>query len=573
MVAWKFFDGLWLLLLSMWPLLGSCSTSAGADYKCGEEGVQLHVAPGYLGGQVFFQVRDEFDMGYDLQGCLSKCLLSTQGPNGESVFYSPYSICLSVRKDGEWLLRVRLVGRENSEDLNLICPKPKLLRPKVISRTHKPSKTRMSTTGQPSRTTPYGTTESPPVIIAPPEDQVTTRPRLTGSVPTPMSDKLTPSQCSVPTGKITCLNSTVSRDMCLDYRCCHDPTDTIVPCYYGHTVTVHCFPDGLFQLILSRHVTSPPLRLSSVVLGPGTCPPPTILGDFLQFQGDLSSCSARRFFQGRPMYELSLTAKPDVLVSPLGSITRDSSLSVLSQCLYNNTLSNVSLVVLAPQPPTVTSTGVLSVELRISRGPSFSSFYAPEDFPLQIPLRELVFLEARLLQPSDPRLHLRLHQCWGAPSTDPASTVRWPVIQDGCPFSEDDTLTKILPASVPSGYRRFAVSAFTFVGFPYNTQVYFFCSVSVCLPSSSESCALDCADLTRSRRAPTDLSVYGMGSAGPLVLQQDEKLGLTARQFLTSALPGILLAVTSLLMMLLLAFALKVKSGFMTSCPKFDVKS
>ncbi|KAM3914061.1 zona pellucida sperm-binding protein 1-like [Leptodactylus fuscus] len=569
MVAWKFFDGLWLLLLSMWPLLGSCSTSAGADYKCGEEGVQLHVAPGYLGGQVFFQVRDEFDMGYDLQGCLSKCLLSTQGPNGESVFYSPYSICLSVRKDGEWLLRVRLVGRENSEDLNLICPKPKLLRPKVISRTHKPN-------------------------------------------------KLTPSQCSVPTGKITCLNSTVSRDMCLDYRCCHDPTDTIVPCYYGHTVTVHCFPDGLFQLILSRHVTSPPLRLSSVVLGPGTCPPPTILGDFLQFQGDLSSCSARRFFQGRPMYELSLTAKPDVLVSPLGSITRDSSLSVLSQCLYNNTLSNVSLVVLAPQPPTVTSTGVLSVELRISRGPSFSSFYAPEDFPLQIPLRELVFLEARLLQPSDPRLHLRLHQCWGAPSTDPASTVRWPVIQDGCPFSEDDTLTKILPASVPSGYRRFAVSAFTFVGFPYNTQVYFFCSVSVCLPSSSESCALDCADLTRTsddcswnkaamslvlgnlkklklfgqglssgveifgnliegklngRRAPTDLSVYGMGSAGPLVLQQDEKLGLTARQFLTSALPGILLAVTSLLMMLLLAFALKVKSGFMTSCPKFDVKS
>ncbi|XP_040292200.1 zona pellucida sperm-binding protein 1-like isoform X1 [Bufo bufo] len=226
------------------------------------------------------------------------------------------------------------------------------------------------------------------------------------------------------------------------------------------------------------------------------------------------------------VYQLSLTAKADVLVSPLGSITRDSSLMVLSQCLYNNTLSNISLVVLAQQIPTVTSTGVLSVELRISKGSSFSSFYALEDFPLQIPLRELVFLEVRLLQPSDPRLHLRLHQCWGAPNMDPASTLRWPVISNGCPFSEDDTLTQILPGSVPSSYQRFVVSAFTFVGFSNNTEVYFFCSISVCVPSSSESCTTDCVNLTRSRRDQPDISLYLVGTTGPLVfLQQKKGLG------------------------------------------------
>ncbi|XP_056387041.1 zona pellucida sperm-binding protein 1-like [Hyla sarda] len=448
----------------------------------------------------------------------------------------------------------------------------------------------MTTTSYPGRTTESSVITGPPRVTptTPTDDhglmvntttkEVSTKPsttkispKVTSLGPTELgttlksSDILTPPQCSVPTGRITCLNASVPRDTCLDNRCCHDPIDSISPCYYGHTVTVHCSPDGLFRLILSRYATNPPLRLSSVVLGPGNCPSPTILGDFLEFQGYLSLCSGRRSVKGRLVYELSLTAKQDVLFSSLGSITRDSSFTVLSQCLYNNTLSNVSLVVLPFELPTVTSTGILSVELRISKGSSFSSFYASEDFPLPIPLREFVYLEARLLQPSDPRLHLRLHHCWGAPSLDPAVTLHWPVIDDGCPFSDDDTLTRILPTSVPSSYQRFAVSAFTFLNFQYNTQVYFFCSVSVCLPSPSESCTSDCANLTRSRRAHPDDALLLVGTAGPLVFQQERTLGAAGLQHLTSTLPGIVFAVTFLLIVLLLVAALKVKSGFMMS--------
>ncbi|XP_073444394.1 zona pellucida sperm-binding protein 1-like isoform X2 [Dendrobates tinctorius] len=524
MAALKLSDGLWLLLFAMWLPLGPCTDSSETDYKCGEEGVQLTVAPGYLGEEVSFQVRDEFDMGYDLHGCLSKCVLSTRSPKGESIFYVSYTICQAVQKEGEWFLRIRLVGQAKSEDLDLICPKPKIKRPRGMNHTQKPRTTKMSkltTTGYLWKTTPYRTSKSPivtrlplqtatiktskiittgrthedTVVTWPTEDfrtmvagttkdvvsrseqqteelsQKVTSSKHTDLVPITQSpDTWTSSECIIPKGRITCLNASVSRDVCLGYSCCHDPVDSINPCYYGHAITIHCFPDGVFQLILSRFVTNPPLQLSSVVLGPGTCPSPKTLGDFLEFKGHLSSCSTLQSLE-RPVYELFLTAKQDVLVSPLGSITRDSSLTVVSQCMYNNTLSNISVVVLTPQLPMVTSTGVLRVELRISKGSSFSTFYASEDFPLQIQLRELVFLEARLLQPSDPRLHLRLHHCWGAPSIDPTTTLRWLVIYDGCPFSEDDPVTKILPGSIPSSYQRFSVSAFTFVGFPYNPQV------------------------------------------------------------------------------------------------------
>ncbi|XP_069608803.1 zona pellucida sperm-binding protein 1-like [Ranitomeya imitator] len=557
-------------------------------------------------------------MGYDLHGCLSKCVLSTRSPKGESIFYISYTICQAVRKEGEWLLLIRLVGQAKSEDLDLICPKPKLKRPRGMNHTQRPRTTKMSkltTTGHLWKTTPYRTSKSPTVTRLPlqtttiktakiitdrtHEDTVVTWPtedfrttvvgatkdvvsrsaqqteelsqKVTSSkhtdwVPiTESPDTWTSSECMIPKGRITCLNATVSRDVCLGYSCCYDPVDSINPCYYGHTINIHCFPDGVFQLILSRFVTNPPLRLSSVVLGPGTCPSPKMLGDFLEFKGHLSSCSTLRFLE-RPVFELFLTAKQDVLVSPLGSITRDSSLTVVSQCMYNNTLSNISLVVLTPQLPMVTSTGVLRVELRISKGSSFSTFYASEDFPIQIQLRELVFLEARLLQPSDPRLHLRLHHCWGAPSTDPTTTLRWLVIYDGCPFLEDDPVTKILPGSIPSSYQRFEVSAFTFVGIPYNPQVYFFCSVSVCVPSSSESCTSDCANLTRSRRAQSDTTLYVVGTTGPLVLHREQELGVTSLQNLTSTFPGVVIAVTFLLLVLLLLVLLKLKVILHSRC-------
>ncbi|XP_075073405.1 zona pellucida sperm-binding protein 1-like [Mixophyes fleayi] len=571
MVSLHLLGGLEFFLGSVWFLLGSCTDSTEPHYQCGEEGVQVRVPPGYLGSEITFQVRDEFEMGYDLEGCLSKCLFTTIGPNGENVFYSPYTVCLSVRKEGVWLLRVRLIGSVKSEDIDLICPKPKSKRPRVIPRTHKPRTTKMTTS-----TTPFSKTliqnlnkttfsssisshamvtlpQKTSTVIVEADDKVTllsTKGRQTKDLarattaPLPHAWWQTPGSSQI----LTSIQST-------------GPTPTT-----DHLVTVNCFPDGYFRLIISRYVTSPPLQLTSV-LGPGTCPSPTVMGDFLEFQGYLMTCSTQRFFQGHLVYELYLTAKPNILVSPLGSITRDSSHRVLAQCTYNSSLS-LSFVSLAGSPPpfpSVSNSGELNVELRISKGSSFSSFYTSLDFPLQILLRELVYLEARLLQPSDPRLHLRLHHCWGAPSLDSASTTRWPLVSDGCPFSGDDPMTKILPGPIPSSYQRFVVSAFTFIAFPNKTQVYIFCSVSVCLPSLSESCTSDCGTLTRrARRSQSSASLQFVSTSGPLIFQQAEDSGLARLQHLMPAFSGIIIAFLFLLVLLFLTGTLK--------CSSFTVK-
>ncbi|KAM5140979.1 zona pellucida sperm-binding protein 1-like [Mantella aurantiaca] len=579
-------DGVWLLLLSVWPLFGLCSNSSAISYLCGHEGVQLKVAPNYLGADVAFLVRDEFGMAYDLDGCISKCVFSAKKPNGESVFYVSYPICISYLEDKTWNLRVRLVGSNKTKDILLVCLKPKFKKLRTYTSKPKGSAVPLLTTvsmwtaslGSTSTMRTNATLPTKASFTQDESQQKTTpgkdpgkkEPHLKGTSPIPIVGRqttsrlpiypeiLNESQCIVPTDRIPCLDSRVTRETCLRSRCCHDPADPITPCYYGHTVTANCSLDGSFELVISRYAISPPLLLTSVILDLGTCPPPVITEDFLVIRGQLLACSTPRLVQGKLIYEFSITTKQDVLVSPSGSITRDSSLTVTTQCLYNITLSLKLVSVVEPLPPfpSVTNSGILDVELRIAKGKAFSEYYTSTDYPLQIPLRELLFFEARLLQPSDPRLHLRLHHCWGTPSLDPASTLRWPLIYNGCPFTDDDPMTDILPGPIPSGYQRFVVSAFTFLGLSSQAQVFVFCSVSVCVPSSNETCSSDCSSLKRGRRFEPDYSQHLVKTAGPLVFQSEVKTGLASLQQMTLALPGILFAV-ALLILLCLVVVLK----------------
>ncbi|XP_073453111.1 zona pellucida sperm-binding protein 4-like [Aquarana catesbeiana] len=599
MVPLLLLDGIWLLFLTGWPLFGLCSSSTEIGYLCGQEGVQIQVPPDYLGTNVTFLVRDEFGMVYDIDGCISKCVFSARKPNGESIFFVSYQICISFREAETWNLRVRLVGSKKSEDINIVCSISKDKKPRVI--TPKPKSTRMpQLTTVPIWTMPRSSTLTKKSVVlanatlptttrfvqSEVKDQKSTTPpgtvpgtkepdvtaktkNVTFKSPLPIVQQTTrrsqtypgslnESQCSVPNERVPCLDSSVSRDTCVHYRCCHDPEDPITPCYYGHTVTANCSSDGFFQLVISRFVTNPPLLLTSIVLGLGTCPSPVIIGDFLVVTGKLLACSTPQFVQGQLIYELSIISKQDVLVSSLGSITRDSTLTVTIQCLYNITLSLKLVSSVEPPPPfpSVTNSGVLDVDLHIAKGPDFSEFYTSIDYPLQILLRDPIFFEARLLQPSDPRLHLRLHHCWGAPNLDPASTIRWPLIYDGCPYTDDDPMTNILKGPVPSSYQRFVVSAFTFIDFSNQSQVFVFCSVSVCVPSSNETCTSDCSSLKRGRRFETDYSHHLVKTAGPLVFQTGAKTGLASHQHLTMALPGILFAV-ALLVLLCLVIVLK----------------
>ncbi|XP_053305899.1 zona pellucida sperm-binding protein 1-like [Spea bombifrons] len=538
---------LWLLL-SLWPLLTVCASPSGPQYTCGEDGVQLRVPPNYMGQEVSFQVRDEFGMGYDLSGCLSRCLFSSRGPDGESVFYSPYSVCLSVFKDGVWKLRVRLVGSQKSEDLDLVCPKPRIPRPRVIARTRRPHSIKNASEHMfPSKapsTKPMSLTKTLPLhhTLSPektlltgvaPTDKISHWNLTTKSlVPHPAiydtEGEQIASQCLITSGRLSCLNTNVSRDECVNSRCCYDHRDALTPCYHGHTVFLRCYAGGDFQLVISRHVTEPPLLLDTVDLGSPQCQSPTLRNDdFLEFKGRLDQCGIHKFMDGHLVYELTLSAMQDILFSPTGSITRDTAVKVLSRCTYpsSHSVSLVSLVVSPVPIASLTKKSGLSLELRIARDASFTSFFSSTDFPLRFSLGNFVFLEVRLLYPSDPRLHLRLHHCWGAPTLNSASeSSQWPLIYNGCPYDGDDIATQILAVPMPSSYQRFAVSAFTFLGDPNKTQVYFFCSVSVCLPSISETCISNCTTLSgRSRRSPKDSPIQLVNSFGPLVVEAERR--------------------------------------------------
>lgn len=62
---------------------------------------------------------------------------------------------------------------------------------------------------------------------------------------------------------------------------------------------------------------------------------------------------------------------------------------------------------------------------------TFSSFYEEGDYPLVRLLREPVHVEVRLLQRTDPRLVLLLHQCWATPGANPFQQPQWPLLKDG----------------------------------------------------------------------------------------------------------------------------------------------
>uniref|UniRef100_A0A8C5PPP9 Zona pellucida sperm-binding protein 4 n=1 Tax=Leptobrachium leishanense TaxID=445787 RepID=A0A8C5PPP9_9ANUR len=547
--------GLWLLFQYV---VAVRSFEAGLQYVCGQEGVQLRVSPDYMAEDVTFQVRDEFGMGYSLMGCLASCLFSSRDTNGESVFYSPYSVCLSTLKvsllqreetcdvrhlglevhgprnvfeDGVWKLRVRLIGIQKTQDLVLICPKPKTAHPKVLVRTPKTLiNTSMSTMSSDLAVPTNETVDGFQVT----EEAVTSsgivpsihlKPSSISTTETGYTGILSPEQCLVPLERVSCMDYT-SRDECLHSRCCYDPQDSLTPCYHGHTVSLQCHSDGRFRLVISRHVTHPPLLLASVVLGPQTCPAPTLENDqFLEFKGHLGQCATHRFSEGKLVYELLLKASQNVLFLPMGSITRDASFRLLSWCTYPSSVfpSLVSIVVSAVPIASVSKISGLSLQLRISRDSSYTSFFSPTDFPLRILLGNPIFLEVRLLHPYDPRLHLRLHNCWGAPTLDPEAPTQWPLIHNGCPFVGDDKITQLLAIPYPSNLQRFTVSAFTFLGHPNKTQVYFFCSVSVCLPSVSDTCISSCNSLSRSQRSQAVVSLHLVNSFGPLIVQPEMK--------------------------------------------------
>ncbi|KAJ8282989.1 hypothetical protein COCON_G00055080 [Conger conger] len=303
-------------------------------------------------------------------------------------------------------------------------------------------------------------------------------------------------------------------------------------CYYANEVTVHCLPDGLFMVVVSRASTMPMLDLGSVnmLVGhrDGYCGPVSASPAFAVFQFPVSACGTTvKVEEDFVVYENKMSSSYGVAVGPLGSITRDSIYELAFQCRYygSEVVSLVAEVNTVPPPLPVAAPGPLRVELRLASGQCeakgekgvegcsnaevYSDYYRDADYPLTKVLREPVYVEVRILDRTDPHLVLLLEDCWVTSTSHPLSLPQWSLLVDGCPYHDDPYQTSLVPVDGSSGlpfpthYKRFIMQMFTFVDsaslVPLNEMVYIHCSTQVCLPTAADQCERQCGRGKRRR--------------------------------------------------------------------------
>nr|BCD71193.1 egg envelope protein [Schizodon intermedius] len=320
--------------------------------------------------------------------------------------------------------------------------------------------------------------------------------------------------------KVLCGEPGINATRCNAINCCFDGQQ----CYYGKMVTVHCTLDGQFVLVVARDATVPRISLDSIsLLGgkSGPCSPVDSNTAFAIYQFPVTACGTNMMVQGGyVVYENMMFSANEVGVGPRGSITRDSTYELYFQCKYwgfgiatlvTNPLANAD-------PLPLVASGPLQVELRLGNSQcltkgcveeqiAYNSYYSAADYPVTKVLREPVYAEVRIVGRTDPNIVLVLGDCWATNSPDPYSPRQWSLLVNGCPYTDDRYLTKLIPVNGTSGlaypthYRRFVLRMIAFVDSttmaPLKATLYIHCSTSVCLPTAQASCEPVC---TRRRR-------------------------------------------------------------------------
>ncbi|XP_075455144.1 zona pellucida sperm-binding protein 4-like [Ascaphus truei] len=328
----------------------------------------------------------------------------------------------------------------------------------------------------------------------------------------PAMDSPSPDVCAAikREDRLSCANPRVAKDLCEGLGCCFSPRDSAMPCYYGNKLTAQCTADNHVLVAIYKDMTTPSLILDSVNLltvNPASCPELSVSNNnaFIVFRFPLSCGSSFQMDGDKMVYENRFEATKDVVTWQGTSITRDSTMRLTIRCGYARSgIVPLQVEVFTLPPPLPVSTyGPLLLEMRIARDQQYASYFSEGDYPVVKLLREPVYLEVRILQRTDASLVLILHECW-ATSSEATQQPQWPILVNRCPFTGDNYLTQLIPAGAaslnvpfPSHYQRFSINTFTFVDersqLSLGGLVYFHCSASVCVPSTSESCRTNCA--------------------------------------------------------------------------------
>ncbi|KAJ8303573.1 hypothetical protein KUTeg_019969 [Tegillarca granosa] len=131
----------------------------------------------------------------------------------------------------------------------------------------------------------------------------------------------------------------------------------------------------------------------------------------------------------------------------------------------------------------------------------------------RIPLGSDFFVKLTVDHLNRSDLAIKADNCVATPTSSPADSLFFRLLQDGCPSSSAVHL-------IQSAYNevRFRMTSFIFRG-TGTGLVYIHCEVSVC-PASSTECSVGCSN--RRKRAASNVHSSHLLSAGPILLVTDE---------------------------------------------------
>ncbi|XP_058856481.1 zona pellucida sperm-binding protein 4-like [Acipenser ruthenus] len=247
--------------------------------------------------------------------------------------------------------------------------------------------------------------------------------------------------CLIPAEQqLPCGPSKLSPALCRARGCCMNPKTR--RCFYpletciGFKISLSsvCTADEQFVFAVYRKSFNPEVNPASLALaGDQSCLPVLCTPDYAIFKFPVTGCGTRTFVVGETRVYL---AEVQSLIQrrqwTYGLITSDSPFSLLVECRYSK--GNVASTGFLVKTPTALRPaphlGVFQVQLQIAKDGTFSQFYPSSSLPVSLLLGSRVYLELRLINPTDPSLVLLVHYCIAYPRS---SSAVWVLLYQGCP--------------------------------------------------------------------------------------------------------------------------------------------
>lgn len=143
----------------------------------------------------------------------------------------------------------------------------------------------------------------------------------------------------------------------------------------------------------------------------------------------------------------------------------------------------------------------LTGDMRLFKNENFTDFYT--DPPI-LSLEEVLYVEVNLERPliSDVSMQnadivVVMEKCWGTPVADRANSMRYYMIQDGCPVQGDTSLN--IRSNGNSLQGKFDIKMFKFIGDDLN-DVWLHCTVRACEATTPDACIPDCSGTLAERK-------------------------------------------------------------------------